>query len=100
MAIIDLHEADTALSLSRMDRVIFCFILEAQLPPELLSFLIQNLARKFNLDDPPLMIYPHTYVAKHGIKVSGWPRGTISCWPVAGAWAAMPWRGFAGSRTP
>ncbi|HEX9777617.1 MAG TPA: hypothetical protein VGA63_05660 [Geopsychrobacteraceae bacterium] len=68
MAIIDLHEADTGLSLSRMDRVVMCYVLRDELPPTLLAVLAKSLAGKLNLDQPPMMIYPRDYTARHGIE--------------------------------
>lgn len=68
MALIELHEADTSLSLSRMDRVVMCYVLGQELPPTLLSVLAQSLTRKLNLDQPPMMIYPRDYTARYGLK--------------------------------
>lgn len=68
MAVIELHESDTGLSFSRMDRVVMCYILGEELPPTLLSTLAQSLTRKLNLDNPPLLIYPQSYAANYELK--------------------------------
>ena len=68
MAIIELHESDTGLSLSRMDHVVICYVLNDELPPELLCFKLQRLVVKFTLEQPPLMIFPASYPEKHLFK--------------------------------
>ncbi|ORJ63324.1 hypothetical protein [Geothermobacter hydrogeniphilus] len=69
MAVVELHQSDTGLSLSRMDRVIFCFVLGEDLPPGLLTTLVRGFADKLGLDHPPMMVYPRDYADRHELEV-------------------------------
>ncbi len=68
MAVVELHEADTELSLSRMDRVITCYVLDEKLPSSLLRVIVRSLSAKLNLDNPPMMIYPQNYASHHELE--------------------------------
>ncbi|WP_020675868.1 hypothetical protein [Geopsychrobacter electrodiphilus] len=68
MAVIELHESNTSLSLSRMDQVVLCYVLDDALPSTQLKVMLKSLSTKFNLDNPPLMIYPQDYASSHGLK--------------------------------
>lgn len=69
MAVVEMHEADTGLSLSRTDQAIFCFVLDDELPPGLLMALVRGLSGKLHLDSPPMMIFPRRYAEKSGLGI-------------------------------
>jgi len=68
-ALLELHQADTGLSLSRVDRAVLAFVLDNELPPNLLFTIIRGLTGKLELDAPPLMVYPRDYATAHGLEV-------------------------------
>lgn len=67
-AVIEVHESDTGLSLSRMDRVVMAYVLNSELPPGLLTVLVKGLSNKFLLDNPPMMIFPQEYAGNKGLN--------------------------------
>ncbi|GAB4168031.1 MAG: hypothetical protein Tsb0017_00400 [Geothermobacteraceae bacterium] len=67
MAIIDVHQSDTDLSLSRMDRAIVVYVLDEQLPHELLTAMVRRLVKELALDNPPLMTFPHSWAEKQAL---------------------------------